>query len=337
MAGADRSEADLLISRLRDNPYGFHFFQAVRRLECAHPDRAPIGHSRTPADDPVRFGQEPFLAFSPSTIQGLRPGKPGEPLRLCVAFMGLLGPNGPMPLQLTEHAIRREMAHDEAFARFLDVFHHRMISLFYRAWASAQQAVSFDRRTDPFALYIGSLFGIGMDSLRRRDAVADVAKLHYSGRLVCQTRHAEGLRAILQDYFGVDVTLEQFVGRYIPVPEACLCRLGESPRTGALGRTAIVGSRVWDCQQKFRLRFGRMGLADYERMLPGGDSLERLVAWVRNYTGDELEWDVRLVLKAEEVPQIQLGTLGRVGWSTWLRTKPFESDAEDLVLRPLSQ
>ena len=77
-----------------------------------------------------------------------------------------------------------------------------------------------------------------------------------------------------------------------------------------------------------------MRLADYERMLPGGVSLKRLVDWVRNYVGDQLAWDVQLVLTASEIPPVQLGKAGRLGWSTWLSSQQFEKDADDLILTP---
>jgi type VI secretion system protein ImpH len=92
---------------------------------------------------------------------------------------------------------------------------------------------------------------------------------------------------------------------------------------------------VYECRQKFRIRIGPMTYADFERLLPGGDSLDRLRAWLKNYVGDELEWEAQLVLKKEEVPSAQLGTLGRLGWSTWLKSRPFSRDAEDLILRPV--
>jgi type VI secretion system protein ImpH len=344
MGAQDRAAAYSVINRLYEHPYRSDFFMAVRRLENCYPASPRTGHSRTPADDPVRFCQDPSLAFPPSTLKGLEFGKAGRPPRLFVHFLGLFGPNGPMPLQFTAHARERQLAKDNTLARFLDVFHHRMVSLFYRAWATAQQAVQYERGLpaavaakagdDRFAVYVAALFGLGMPSLRDRDAVPDVAKLHYSGRLACQTRHAEGLRALLEDYFRIQVHIEEFVGHWIDIPPDCRCRLGETRRTGLVGRTAVVGSKLWDCQQKFRLRFGPMRLADYERMLPGGGSLVRLAAWVRNYTCDEFSWDLQLVLKKEEVPKTLMGHYGRLGWTTWLQSKPFGRDADDLVLRP---
>ena len=326
-----------LTQALRDKPYSFDFFQAVRRLECANPDLPRIGHSQRPQYDPVRFCQNVSLAFAPSAIKAYSEATDEYPSRMVVNFFGLLGTNGPLPLPITEYVHDRLHSHnDKTLASFLNVFNHRMVSLFYRAWACNQQSVSHDRtEKDPFAVYIGSLFGIGEDSFHNRDAVPDVSKLHYSGRLVCETKNAEGLREILQDYFGITVYIEQFVGRWIDIPQEHCCRLGESIDNGKMGSTLIIGSRFWECQQKFRIRFGPMHLSEYQRMLPGGDSIRRLIAWIKNYVGDELSWELQLILSAIEVPSICLGEMGRLGWSTWLRSKKFEKDADDLVLRNL--
>jgi type VI secretion system protein ImpH len=288
---------------LRDKPYSFDFFQAVRRLECDFPDLPRIGHSQRPQYDPVRFCQNVSLAFTPSSIETYSEATDEYPSRMVVNFFGLLGTNGPLPLPITEYIHDRLQNHkDKTLASFLNVFNHRMISLFYRAWACNQQSVSHDRKEkDPFAVYIGSLFGIGEDSFRNRDAVPDVGKLHYSGRFVCETKNAEGLREILQDYFGITVYIEEFVGQWI----------------------------------KFRIRFGPMHFSEYQRMLPGGDSILRLIAWVKNYIGDELSWEIQLILKAIEVPSTCLGKMGQLGWSTWLRSKKFDKDVGDLVLRNL--
>jgi type VI secretion system protein ImpH len=255
---------------------------------------------------------------------------------LLVRFLGLLGPNGPLPLHLTEYARdRMRNEQDPTFARFLDLFHHRMLSLFFRAWADSEPTVNYDRpETDRFALYVGALFGLGMPALRDRDAMPDGAKLHYAGRLVCQTRHAEGLQHMLQDYFRMPARLEEFVGCWINLPANCLCRLGASRRTGSLGQTTTIGARVWDCQQHFRVVMGPMDYDRYRQFLPGGDSLRRLAAFVRNYVGDELGWDLQLILKKEQTPPPELSMGGCVGWTTWLHGRPPREDPDDLVLQP---
>ena len=327
-----------LTSLLRENPYEFDFFQAVRWLECTHPDMPLIGTSNRPKDDPVRFCQNVSLAFAPSTLDAFHDAAEQQPARMFVNFLGLLGPNGPMPSVVTEYIYDRlHNQKDPTLAAFLDLFNHRMISMFYRAWACNQQSVSHDRAAkDRFAVYIGSFFGIGEDSFRCRDAVPDIAKLHYSGRLVCQTRNTEGLREILQGYFDISVDIKEFVEQWIDLPPLYRCRLGKSPQSGHVGFNLIVGSRFLECQQKVRICFGPMSFSDYQRMLPGGDSLRRLAAWVKMYIGDELSWECRLILAAHEIPGISLGKTGCLGWSTWLSSKKFEKDADDLILRKLA-
>jgi type VI secretion system protein ImpH len=335
MAGADGQTPDHLIAELARDPFGFDFFRAVRLLENSRRDLPRIGYSASPAEDPVRFKQNPSLAFAPSTLEKFEPGPEGAPPRLAVRFFGLLGPNAPLPPHLTEYAYERILHHgDRTFAEFLNVFNHRLISFFYRAWAANQKAVDLDRTDDPrFAMFVGSFLGIGMEGLRNRDAVQDWAKLYFSGRLACQTRNAEGLEAILGEYFEIPARIHTFMGRWLSLPADSVCRLGETPQTGSLGATAIAGSRIYDCQLTFRIRLGPMNLADYERLLPSGEAFKRLKGWVLNYCGEHFFWDAQFALRANEVPQIQLGIRGRLGWTTWLKSQPFAADAEDLVLQ----
>jgi len=336
MAGENREAAHALelFEALRRTPYAFHFFQAMRRLECRYRDRPRLGKAARLADDPLRLSQEPSMAFAPATLAAFDPGAADRAPRLYQYFLGLFGPHGPLPNHLTEYARGRlRNDGDRTFARFADIFHHRMLCLFYRAWADTQPTVSYDRpETDRFNVYVGATFGLGMPALWRRDAVPDLAKFHYAGRLVGQTRNPEGLQAILGDFFKLSVRVETFVGHWLPLSESSRCRLGESPATGLLGLTAVIGERVWDCQHRFRIVMGPMTLDEFQRFLPGSDSLRRLVAWVRNYVGDELLWDVNLILKKEEVPPLVLGEGSQLGWTTWLTGQPPARDADDLKL-----
>jgi type VI secretion system protein ImpH len=334
MAGKSGNQAHPLNLGFLENPTGLSFFQAVRRVECEASDKPRLGAAARASDDPIQFCQEPSLGFAPATLNRFeRQKKTGKP-RLMVNFMGLLGPQGPMPLHITDYVHDRELNHDDhTLARFFDIFNHRMISLFYRSWACNRQTISYDRpHDDCFSTYIGSLIGIGDDSLRNRDALPDMAKLHYSGHLACQTRHAEGLRTILEEYFGIKTTIREFVGQWIMLPDVYKCRLGESPDNATVGVNAVIGSKVWDCQSKFRIVMGPANLKDYQRMLPGSNGFAQLKAWVHNYVGDELNWDLQLILKADEVPVIRLGETGCLGWTAWLNSRSFEEDVGDFIV-----
>jgi type VI secretion system protein ImpH len=326
-----------LFDRLLQAPYHFDFYQAMRRLECAYPNEPRLGESRHAKRDKIRLGQDPTMGFQPSTLSSFRQGKGALPPRLGVYFFGLFGPNGPLPLHLTEYVHNRQHnEHDTTQIGFIDQFHHRLLCLFYRAWANSQPTVSFDRpEQDRFGEYLGSVFGIGLDHLRNRDAMPDMAKLHFAGHFACQTRHAEGLESILQDFFKLPVKIEEFIGGWIDLPDNSRCRLGESADISSLGTTIILGEQIWQGQQKFRIVLGPLTFCDYQRMLPGGESLKRLIAVVKNYIGDEQDWELNLILQQQEVPPLSLDGKSHLGWTSWLAQEPLARSGDDLFLHPL--
>jgi type VI secretion system protein ImpH len=336
MEGAMRESTDRVIffQRLAQAPYKFDFYQALRRVECFYAELPRLGKGMRPVDEPIRLAQEPSMTFAPATLSAFAPPTADRPARLEVRFFGLLGPNGPLPLHLTEHARERMFhANDPTFVRFLDILHHRFLLLFYRAWAQAQPTVSLDRpREDRFATYIGSLIGQAGVKVRGRDAIDDSAKLYFAGLLSRQTRNRDGLAALLTGYFRVPSVIEEFSGHWMHLPVGERTRLGSMSEGAQVGIGAVLGARVWDRQHKIRLRLGPMPLVLYERFLPGGLAAARLVHWLKQYLGLDLEWDARLVLKRNEVPQLRPGRYGRLGWTTWLGTKAHEKDADKLIL-----
>jgi len=162
--------------------------------------------------------------------------------------------------------------------------------------------------------------------------VPDLAKLFHVGALIRHVRNVEGLTQILEDFFRVPVRIEQFVGHWL--------RLSDRERTclkadrAPLGAGAVLGGRVWDRQHKFRIHLGPLTLAQYESFLPGGMPLRKLVDWVRLYLCYELDWDVRMLLKQDEVPTLSLGGRTRLGWTTWLGRRRKPTPADDLHLDP---
>jgi len=337
MASPLRPATAAVMQTLAEMPYRVGFFSAVRWLENRCADLPRVGASRRPSEDVVHFHQHVTLGFSASALHGYREKAEAEETTrdLWVNFLGLLGPGGPMPLSLTEYVYNRLQNHnDTTLAAFLDIFNHRMICLFYRAWARGQPTVSHDRREDDwYADYVGSFLGLGDRAFHGRDVLPDERKLFYAGRLSCRTRNAEGLQAILEGYFERPVKIEGLIGQWIHLAPPDRSRLGGAAANSCLGVTTIIGSRFWECQHLFRIRIGPMSSAQYEVLLPGGDGLRQLAAWVRLYVGDELGWDVQLVLDRREIPVVSLGRQGRLGWSCWLRPRHPQKDADNLVLR----
>jgi type VI secretion system protein ImpH len=341
MEAQDRIPLDRL-SLLRDiaaEPTAYGFYHVVRLLECAYPELPRIGTSRRLREDPVRFGEEASLSFAPGSLAGFGMSSEGAP-RLSVYFQGLLGPNGPLPLHLTEFARDRLRNHgDHTFVRFLDTFHHRIFSMFYRAWADAQPTVSLDRPgQDPFGSRLAALAGYGMKTLQGRDSVPEFSKRAHTGLLANTVRSAEGLARIVANFFRVPARVEQWQAHWMKLPPDALTRIGLGQPSAQLGVTAVLGAKVWDCQSRFRIVVGPLTLEQYRRFLPDRESLGRLRDWVRNYVGDELSCELQLLLERAEVPRTTLGKSGQLGWTSWLGSRPpatHPDAADELVLRVL--
>jgi type VI secretion system protein ImpH len=259
---------------------------------------------------------------------------------MTVAFMGLVGLVGVLPRHYTEMLLERMRRKDFVLRDFLDLFNHRVVSLFYRAWekyrfpVAYEQAVAKRADYDTFSLALFDLLGMGTQGLRKRLAFGDEALLFYAGILGQHPRSASALGVVLQDFFEIPVQVGQFIGQWLMLSPENRTRLG-GEANNTLGVNAVAGNRVWDQQARFRLRLGPLSFTEFSRFLPAGKSFPLLVQFARFIAGQEFDFDIQLVLKADEVPRCRLGAKGerapRLGWSTWLKTKEFVRDAEDAV------
>jgi len=325
---------------MAQEPWRWDFFHALRVLEAHHASMPRLGTARRPADEPVRLAQKAAMSFAPSSLHAVVPQTPGGVTRMEVRFFGLFGPNGPLPLHLTTYALERSLHKgDQTFQAFADLFHHRLLLLFYRAWAQAQPAVSMDRpQDDRFADYVGSLIGIGGPQWRNRDAAPHHAKLFFAGILSRQVRNADGLQALVSGFLRVPARVESFVGRWMrlqPQERSRIGRAGARRRTSSaqLGVSAVLGSSVFDRQHHFTVHLGPLDAAGFESLLPSGTALPPLQALVNQYVGLELGWALRLELKHEARPDCRLGRQSCLGWNSWLGA-PRGGALPHLVLHP---
>jgi type VI secretion system protein ImpH len=345
--GGPRPDDLSLFARLAEKPEEHHVFQALRIIEAEYSGAPRLGTSRRPREDRVRLGQAPELAFPPSTLRSFTPPTDAAPGRLTNRFFGLFGPHGPLPLHLTEFARDRQRNHrDGTFVGFVDMITHRMMGLLYRAWSSARPAPSFDRGDDPFEQKVAAFAGYRGAGFADRDAMPDLARRHFTGLLSQGTRTPEGLVAIVSAFLEAPVRVQQFVGTWLELEPGDTWQLG---RPAGLGQGTSIGNRVWSRTSKFRLIIGPVPMRDYQRLLPGGDTLARLTAVVRSYVGDALEWDINLLLAGDEVPRACLAREGaesaglggatRLGHTSWIRSRDDNDgprpDAADLYLYPV--
>lgn len=339
MATTGRRANPSLIQKFSQQPYCFNFFQAVRLLERSFPSNLSVGRDNDPRREVTRFHSQISLTFPPSEIHKLiLPTESSENKisQMTVAFMGLAGTSAVLPTHYTELLIERRKQKDHTLADFLDIFNHRLISLFYRAWEKYRFPVAYERgEEDYFTAYLFDTVGMGTKGLQKRNSFPDKALLLYSGLIGQKPHSASALAAILSDFFEITAHIEQFSGQWLKLDAESLTRLGKANST--LGQSTLVGTRVWDQQSKFRLQLGPLSFLRFKEFLPTGSAYQPATELARLLVGQDLDFDNQLILKAQEVPACKLTSKPQnamsLGWTTWLKTKEFCHDDAQVVLR----
>ena len=312
----DSHFAARLLSDLEAEPWRFDYFKVLRHLERLHAERPRIGDSATMREEIVQLGQDPFMEFPAANLA--RVERSGDkPLKIFVKYMGMLGPQGALPLATTEEAYHYMLANDDAFARFLDVFNHRFLQLFFRAWANSRPIAQHDRpKQDRFTAYIGAAIGIGSEPYRNLDSIPDAAKLCFAGLLGAHAKSASRLAGAICGLFAVEADVDELVGTRLMLEPHEYTMLGQ--RHHALGQDAMLGRAVYSVQDKIRIRIYTRTLRQYVRFLPSGDLCEPLADLVYAYNGAQLDWDAELAIPPGAVEPIRLGHFGQLGWTTWM-------------------
>lgn len=353
MAAASRRAATALIEALRAEPWRFDFFQAVRILDqhaCeARPLRARdvlprLGGDVAPADESVRFRVTPSARFSAATIHALGPASRRDrtaesdgPTGLAVTFFGLTGPSGVLPQHHTTMLIEQIRANNDTLSAFEDLFNHRAIALFYRAWEKYRFPVTFERARrrgqsvldDLFTRCVLSLGGFNLAGLAERVSFPAETLASYAGHFAQHAPNASALAAFVGDFLGSPATVRQFAGQWLVLAEADCSRLPSSGRaegqSAVLGRTMTVGERVLIPDSRFVLEAGPLRLRQYLELLPIGAGHRALAQLVMSYVGAEFDFDMQLVLAPEEVPPCQIGGGpggARLGWTSFIGSRP---------------
>jgi type VI secretion system protein ImpH len=362
MAPPDGRESAGLNRELLQAPYRFDFFQAVRLIEHRNRERArqdpdqkgrPVGH-----DDPHReiasFRSLPSLSFPAGPISQIReivrdsgPDRGFLQTELVVSFLGLTGPAGVLPRHYTELLIQRIRERDYSLRDFLDLFHHRLISLFYRAWEKYRLPIGYERSQlddpdgdpDPVTRGLYCLVGLGTDYLQGRLEIDDEVFLHYSGHFSHFPRSAMALECLLQDYLDMPTCILQIQGQWLFLDPDDLSiipgRRHPFGRNNQLGMSLVVGERVWEVQSKFRIRLGPLTWRQFRGLMPDGAMLRTVCQLTRSFVGPELDFDIQPLLKPDEVPPCRLKPSAEdgpyLGWNTWVQSQPLSEAVDDAV------
>ena len=327
-----------LDQHLLDETYSFQFFQAVRLLYKVNGSKKPVGGDALPHEEAVRFRTKISLDFPASQVDSIVRVEDevagSEKLEMLVNFMGMLGTSGAMPMHYTELAFDRLRYRDTTLWSFLDIFTHRSVSSFFRAWAKYRFPVGYEGGADQFTGYLFDFVGLGTRGMGGRLDVVDESLLPYTGLISQKPHSANAIQNLISDYFGVVVKIDQFFGQWLSLNVQDMTALGK--RSNVLGRTAIAGQSVWDQQSKFRIRLGPLTLTQFQAFLPNGSGYKPLGSLVKLMVGQEFDYDIQLVLQKTQVPACILTTRAKrrpmLGWTSFLKTQPVNNDDDQLVL-----
>ncbi len=314
-------------------PWRYDLFHLLRRVDAQGGERYPLGRAPLPKFESLRIGQTPSMGFAPATLASAQQRDNSSLHEISILSFGLFGPNGPLPVHMTEYARERIHHHqDDSLSAFADLFHHRLTLLFYRAWADAQPTVSLDRADNRrFEHYLASLIGMGQPGQLEKGELSPHARFTHAGHLSRHARDPEGLEKILRNFFKVPVNIISNVPQWMPLTVREQAQLGAGRRLPRLGVSAFLGVAVRDVQHKFCLEIGPLSADDYVRFLPGEKAVNELRDWIRQYLGIEYAWEVRVLIRSEEVPATVLSGGGKLGYSTWLGHQPTPTPRGDLV------
>ncbi len=299
LGGAPEAHADETLDRLVREGHRYGFFQAVRLRAAARGGPHTVG-GKEPRKEAVRVSPDPASVFPASDVRHVRPpAAAAEPVPVEVGFGGLFGVDAALPNAFHERISKQE-ADSRPLRDFLDLLGHRSYAQLWRAWAKYRPEVRSwsSGRRDPHATRAAALSGVASSD---DTPVEPRTLLPLAARFSAWSRNAEGLRALLEHATGLAVRVIENVPR--------LVRLGDRPRLGSarLGLDAVVGERIYDESGMFRIEIGPLGREAFRDLLPGKGGASRVAALVRLYTSDALDYDVDLLLKAEEAPPLVLG------------------------------
>jgi len=360
MARPRRTAIGSVKDELFRHPYRFEFFQAVRLLwlirsqELGPSGAQNVGENASPQRECVHLKGILSHRFPAVEVGEIKDSAPAGVPELSVAVMGLYGAMGVLPTHDTQRLIdkRRDTNGEVAF---LDLFNHRVLSLFYRAWAKHFLPVNYEQsfhrfpdrdsnksnldgsNLDVVSNSLLALAGAGLPSLQNRLEFADTTFAFFAGHFSRQPKAASSLAQMIRVVFDVPVTITHFVGQWLQLNESTRSEMASPERidgqNAQLGSGFILGDRVWDIGGKFRVTLGPL---DYQQMLsycPWNEKLKRLFQLTKAYVGPQLEFDIQLELHAAEIPPLQLGSLQALGTNSWLYSSRPTQNSRDATFR----
>ena len=297
-----------------DNSSSFSFYRAIQYIQRLAKDSVPVGFEGPPEKEKIRLRPSVSLSFPPADLEEAEYVDDQERIRLTTTFLGLYGSDSPLPYTYPEHIAQiAQEPSGERVRGFLDIFHHRFLSLLFRTWMKYRPSPRTGDQEDPLCnrvlAFVGysHRLGLGGDSFPR---------LSEARLKVLRHRSEAGLKFLLRKRLGYDVNIEQLVRRIVPIPPDQHTKLGQG--NCVMGSTFVVGKNITDCN-KVRIRIEADDFEMFMRLIPGQKDFQDIEEAMDSYLRTHTDHDVEVHLKADKVPDWELGSKQLpLGFGMWL-------------------
>ncbi|MCL9667324.1 type VI secretion system baseplate subunit TssG [Rosenbergiella epipactidis] len=314
---------DTLKSLPLDSPWTANFLATLRQLSAAAPQLPLPGNALRWKDENFHLSQAVSLAFPASEIASIT--WQAEQLAIKLFSLGVWGPQGPLPLHLSELALTRLQQQDSALIDFIDLFHHRSMAIFFRAWYAAQDTASLDRpESDRFSYYLRCLSGLPLPTTPQTKHPLLSAGFQLA-RKTCAPRD---LISTLNALFHLPFQIAEFQSGWISLPVEERCQLAHSCRVGV---NAMLGEASYQAGYRFKIGCGPLSYQQYRSLHPDNDALASISRVIQRLTGGHYYFDIQLTLASSSSFPTTLSGEQQLGFDTWLVNDAGERPQQGMI------
>jgi type VI secretion system protein ImpH len=291
-----------LLPTLLNDATRMAFFRFCELIELAAPDRPALGATDSPASDAVRFRSRSRIGFPNREIDAVEYDYDdiAKPPTVRTTFLGLYGVDARMPSYfIDEVALNRDGA--ETLSAFLDLFHHRFVTQFYRVWRKYRYPAGFRAGgIDEISRYLLSFVGLGIGKPEIMQAVGTRKLLAMLGLAGQRTRTAEGLGGVLQHAVpDATITVIEFHPVWIELTDA---------EPSALGENCVLGRGFYDRANSVRVIVAPRTRESVLDLMPGRAAYAEIMALLRFYLGYEANAHLEMHVAPDLMPRPALAS-----------------------------
>jgi len=240
----------------------------------------------------VFFEADPSFVFPPSDINAINTNDPKQ-VTVRLPMMNLLGITTPLPIGLTDYAIRDRKGSGPLSA-FLSIMQNRI----HHLWLDALRKYKIWRDAGNPAMHIFEKL-----SARLLDRF-EVYDLFWLSAFSRKTRSADDLKRIIRSIWtNIPIQIEENVGRWTTVENRR--PLSHGLRLG--GCAVVVGSKVFDRTAKFRISLGPVDIDTYTSLLPHSGNYQLLKNILDLYINEPLICELEVSCYQRDLDLARLG------------------------------